>query len=161
MRFAKRLALILPVLIWCVGCDQATKSIALSVLSETQVYSFANDTFRLQIAYNPGAFLSVGATLPRVWRQAIFVAGVACLLVGALAFTVLTKKGPPLKIVAVALVCGGGIGNLLDRLFRDGRVLDFINIGLGPVRSGIFNVADLLIVIGALVLTAHVWQRQP
>ena len=50
------------------------------------------------------------------------------------------------------LVAGGGLGNLWDRLARDGAVVDFLNLGIGPVRTGIFNVADLVLVAGLVVL---------
>jgi signal peptidase II len=50
------------------------------------------------------------------------------------------------------LVAGGGISNLIDRLFYDGRVTDFLNIGIGSFRTGIFNLADMAILAGALLL---------
>jgi signal peptidase II len=53
----------------------------------------------------------------------------------------------------------GGIGNLLDRVFYDGRVIDFMNLGIGRLRTGIFNVADVYITIGILLLAFHAVQR--
>jgi signal peptidase II len=52
----------------------------------------------------------------------------------------------------LALVAGGGISNLIDRLLYNGRVTDFLNVGIGGVRTGIFNVADMAIMAGALLL---------
>ncbi len=54
----------------------------------------------------------------------------------------------------VPLVCvlSGGIGNLIDRLSNDGLVTDFINVGIGPIRSGVFNVADIAITFGAVAI---------
>ncbi|HWO14092.1 MAG TPA: signal peptidase II, partial [Polyangiaceae bacterium] len=53
-----------------------------------------------------------------------------------------------LAVWAMVLVAAGGAGNLVDRVVRDGRVIDFMNLGLGPVRTGIFNVADVQIMVG-------------
>lgn len=47
---------------------------------------------------------------------------------------------------------GGGISNLTDRIFNDGRVIDFMNIGLGGLRTGIFNVADICVMAGTSLL---------
>ena len=54
--------------------------------------------------------------------------------------------------MAVALLLAGGIGNLLDRLFHGGLVIDFLNMGIGPLRTGIFNVADMAIMAGFALL---------
>jgi signal peptidase II len=54
--------------------------------------------------------------------------------------------------IALSLLAGGGIGNLIDRIANDGAVTDFVRIGIGPLRTGIFNLADVAIVVGVLVL---------
>jgi signal peptidase II len=54
--------------------------------------------------------------------------------------------------VGLALLAASGIGNLIDRLLFDGRVTDFLNIGIGSLRTGIFNVADVVGMIGFVVL---------
>jgi signal peptidase II len=56
-----------------------------------------------------------------------------------------------LQTVAIALICGGGIGNLIDRVRFDGLVTDFLNVGAGPLRTGIFNVADMALMLGLLL----------
>jgi signal peptidase II len=60
MKLTKRLILILIVLIFCIGCDQATKSIAVSHLPALKTFSYLGDTLRLQLTYNRGAFLGMG-----------------------------------------------------------------------------------------------------
>ena len=58
-------------------------------------------------------------------------------------------------LIAVALFASGGASNLIDRLVR-GSVIDFMNVGVGPVRTGIFNVADVAVMAGAALLAvAH------
>jgi len=62
-------------------------------------------------------------------------------------------------IVARSLVLSGGLGNLVDRIINDGRVIDFMNIGIGSLRTGIFNVADVYITVGVVVLVFQSLQR--
>jgi signal peptidase II len=59
------------------------------------------------------------------------------------------------QTVGAALICSGGLGNLIDRLTHGGYVTDFLNVGIGPLRTGIFNVADfaLLVGLGIIVLS--------
>jgi signal peptidase II len=160
MQFSKRLLLILFVLVSCVGCDQATKSMAVSNLSESQIYSYLGDTLRLQLTYNQGAFLSLGASLPDALRRSIFTVGIGLLLIGALAFVLFSKSGTFSVVLAVSLFIAGGIGNLMDRICHDGFVVDFLNVGVGPLRTGIFNIADVAIVGGALVLFFFACRKQ-
>jgi signal peptidase II len=56
------------------------------------------------------------------------------------------------RVILVACISGGGIGNLADRLFNSFRVIDFLNFGFGNVRTGILNVADLSVTFGVLIL---------
>jgi signal peptidase II len=152
MRRLMRVALVAALLIACVGCDQATKSLAKEHLQGHPPASFLNGTLRLQYAENPGGFLSLGATLPPRWRKAVFTAGVAAIVVAVLLYALLISGTATLQIVALSLFCGGGIGNLIDRLRDTGNVTDFLNLGVGPVRTGIFNVADLALTVGLALI---------
>ena len=78
---------------------------------------------------------------------------VAAALVNAL----FASSAGPLQILALSLICSGGVGNLLDRVRYDGHVTDFLNIGIGPVRTGIFNVADVALMAG-FALYAFQWR---
>ncbi|MBD9356198.1 signal peptidase II [Methylomonas albis] len=148
----KRALLVFIVLVSCVGCDQVTKSVAQSFLSETDVWSFWGDTVRLQLAHNHGAFLGLGSSLPETVRDGIFSFGIAGMLMALLFLTLFSKSASPALILAYALLLAGGLGNLIDRLIYSGYVVDFINIGIGPIRTGVFNVADVVVVVGALML---------
>lgn len=148
----KRLLLIVTILLSCVGCDQATKSVAKAYLSETASLSVLGGSIRLQLAKNYGAFLNLGSSLTPAWRERAFIVGVAVVLVGLLAFAFLTRSRDRIMTSAIALVIGGGLGNLMDRLLHGGYVVDFINLGIGSLRTGIFNVADVCIVGGTLLL---------
>lgn len=62
------------------------------------------------------------------------------------------RRVSPVGFAAAALLLAGALGNLIDRVRCDGLVIDFMNLGLGPVRTGIFNVADVAITAGAVCL---------
>ena len=155
MSNVRRPLLVLAFMVGCVGCDQATKSIAEVHLSYSQTLSFLGDTVRLQLTHNSGAFLSLGATLPESWRQALFGVGVATLLAALFVYVLFSKRLSSVGAFAVALYVAGGASNLVDRVNNGGYVLDFINVGIGPLRTGIFNVADVFIMAGAVVLAIH------
>ncbi len=151
MKITKRIFLILTVLITCVGCDQATKAVAETYLTENQPWSFWGDTFRLQLAHNTGAFLSLGSALPEAWRAGIFSFGVSIFLAVLCAYILFAKVISKLELSALSLLLAGGIGNLVDRIAY-GYVVDFMNVGIGSLRSGIFNVADVAVSVGIVIL---------
>lgn len=152
MKFLPKLTLVLVILTSCIGCDQATKLVAKQKLMPGEIFSYAGDTLRLQYAENSGAFLSLGASLPDHWRQLLFTFLTGVFLAGLLIYLLASKTLTRFSLVCLSLVCAGGIGNLIDRIAYDGRVVDFLNVGIGPLRTGIFNVADMAITFGALLL---------
>jgi signal peptidase II len=152
---------ILPVMIpavvlcSCIGCDQWTKSLATEHLRQAPAMSFLGDTLRIQYAENPGAFLGAGSRLPASTRFAILVV-VNAVFLALIAGLVLVKRPAGRgQHLAIVLLLAGGIGNLIDRLFHNGLVIDFLNVGIGPVRTGIFNVADMAIMGGFGILILY------
>ena len=160
MSIAKRFALILVVLVGCAGCDQTTKSIAQSCLPSTEAWSFLGDTVRLQLTHNAGAFLGLGSSMPEVWRHAIFSVGGIAVLFGLLVYALLSKHLRPAGVLAIALYFAGGVSNVIDRWSHDGYVVDFINVGIGSVRTGIFNFADMFIMAGGIIFLASEIRRE-
>jgi signal peptidase II len=146
-----RVMLLLALALFCVGCDQASKRVAADVLKGTETLSYLGDVFRLTYAENSGAFLGLGGGWPEPVRWAVFT-GAALAVVAASAGWVVAQLRRPrhdaLAVWAMVLIAAGGMGNLVDRVLREGRVIDFMNLGLGPVRTGIFNVADVQIMVG-------------
>ncbi len=128
--------------------DQATKLLALEYLHDRSIISLFGDTLRLLLAENRGGFLGLGAALPANIRSVIFLLLTSIFLAGFTLFTLLDKNSTPAILAASALIIGGGVGNLLDRLFRQGAVVDFVNVGIGGLRTGIFNVADMAVLFG-------------
>jgi signal peptidase II len=74
------------------------------------------------------------------------------ILVSLVCAALFARRLSTARFVALALIAGGGISNLIDRLLYDGRVTDFLNVGIGALRTGIFNLADMVILAGALLL---------
>lgn len=133
----------------CVGCDHVAKHAAANALVPGQIVSIAGDALRFELVENPGAFLSLGATLPDWLRQPLLVGLVPLLLAAVCAAALAKTPLPPLQLLALGLIAGGGLGNWLDRLLYDGSVRDFVSLGVGTLRTGIFNLADVAIVAGA------------
>ncbi len=147
-----RRLLLLILLVSCVSCDQITKGLVRTHFSDTPAQSWLYDVVRFHYAENAGAFLSLGTTLPEPLRFLLFQVAVGGMLAGLFLFTLRGRFTSRWFVVGLGLILAGGIGNFLDRLLHQGLVLDFMNMGIGPVRTGIFNVADVCITVGALLL---------
>jgi len=152
MQSIPRFIVVMLTLSCCVGCDQVSKSAARSMLHSGVTESLFYDSLRLQLTENPGSFLSLGASLPEQLRFTLFTAAVAVVLAGLVCAALFARRLTTARFVALALLAGGGISNLIDRLLNDGRVTDFLNVGIGTLRTGIFNLADMAILAGALLL---------
>jgi signal peptidase II len=149
----KRVIVLIVVLLITVGCDQTTKSVAQSQLRYAEPISLFNNMVLFKYAENPGAFLSLGAGLSPAVQQWIFIIVVALILLALLLYILKNlQKLPLMVLIALALFLGGGIGNLIDRLLNEGRVIDFMNIGVGNLRTGIFNVADMALMAGLAIM---------
>lgn len=145
---------LLAVIILTIGCDQVSKRVATVHLVDAPRMSYFNDAFRLEYAENPGAFLSLGADLPPWARTALFTVGTAIVLAVGI-ISLFTHTWSRLAVIGICLYLAGGASNLADRLV-DGHVVDFLNIGVGPLRTGIFNVADMAVMSGVLLfLVGH------
>jgi signal peptidase II len=133
-----------------IGCDRVTKHIAMTSLEGTPSRSFLADTVRLVYAENTGGFLSLGADLAPAARMGIFTIGTGLIMAATLA-AAFRLEWTILQLVALSLMFAGGASNWIDRVAR-GTVIDFLNIGLGPLRTGIFNVADVALMFGGALL---------
>ncbi|MBI1818033.1 MAG: signal peptidase II [Deltaproteobacteria bacterium] len=144
-----------------IGCDQATKHLARSHLAGLPPRSFLGGFVRIALAENEGGFLSLGSSLPPALRATVFFLDVAAVL--ALAAVYLVR---PAGLRFSVLLCAwgiwaGGLSNFLDRILFEGRVTDFMIVGLGPLHTGVFNVADVAIVAGGVFLALSAWRVHP
>ncbi len=150
--YFRRLLSIAIILSSSVGCDQVTKEAAKYHLSHARPISMWGDTLRLQYTENTGAFLSIGSTLPAKTRFWLLVVLTLIALTGMLIFVLLHRNLRPSLVLGLSFIIGGGVGNLIDRIFHHGAVTDFMNVGIGGLRSGIFNVADMAIMLGVGIM---------
>ena len=121
-------------------------------LRDSPPISYLGDTIRLDLEQNPGGFLSLGANLPAGFRSTVFIALNACMMLGLVCFIFIKRNVPFMVFVSLVFVLSGGVGNLIDRVFNHGLVTDFINVGIGPLRTGVFNVADMAVMFGAIAV---------
>lgn len=115
------------------------------------------DFFRLTYIFNPGAAfgLHLGAYSRFVFMGLAIV--MVVLLFSMYRSTPVTDK---LRLVAIAAVTGGAIGNLIDRVRSHRGVVDFLDFGIGNVRWPVFNVADIAVTTGAILLAISLWREE-
>jgi signal peptidase II len=151
-----RFFLIVLVLFGTVGCDQTTKRVAEQTLKGTHAHSMLRDTVRLQFAENTGAFLGFGQHFPDSIKRWLFLILPFVSLLVMLVVVMFARRMRWGTIVSLSLLIGGGASNLLDRLVLGGKVTDFLNMGIGSLRTGIFNIADVAIMLG---MAGIVWMQ--
>lgn len=148
-----------PLVVVLVFADRITKAIAEEVLwprgVPRPVFGDA-EWFRWTLVYNPGAAFGLHLGPYSRW---IFLA----LTVGALGILYhlyrTTADGHRWRVLAVGLVTSGALGNLIDRIVSPNGVVDFIDIGVGALRWPTFNVADMAVSTGAVLLAAVLWRE--
>jgi signal peptidase II len=146
-------ALVIALLILAiVGCDQAAKQAARSSLAGRGTVRVVGDVLVLHYVENEGAFLSLGSRLPAALRMVLLGAVPLAALAAVVIVMLRSKSLSWTLLTGLSLIAGGGFGNLVDRLARGGRVSDFLNLGLGSFRTGIFNLADMAIMAGCILL---------
>ena len=154
----RRLVALCLLLVATAGCDRVTKHLALTTLAGQPDQSFLGDTVRLAYHENPGAFLSFGAPWRPETQRVVFQIANAAFLAGIAVLT-LASSWSRLAACGLMLIFAGGVSNLIDRV-AVGRVIDFLNVGIGPLRTGIFNVADAAIMCGVALLLFDAWRQR-
>ncbi len=137
--------------------DAFTKIIAVDRLMPSRLpRPVLGETLRLTLVFNPGAAFGINFGPYSRW---IFTA----LIIGAIALLWelyrQTRAGDTVRTLALALVCGGAVGNLVDRLKSGRGVVDFIDVGIGTMRWPTFNVADMAVSCGAVLLAIVLWKE--
>jgi signal peptidase II len=154
-----RILLILLMLSINIGCDQLSKTIVRHKLEYYEQVRFLGGHFTLIKVENEGAFLSVGNTLSGPLRF-ILLNLLPLLAVAAGLVFMLTRELTRTTLISVVLIVGGGFGNIYDRI-RYGSVTDFMHIKFGSLQTGIFNVADVSIMLGMIILIVHAFFKKP
>lgn len=159
---AKRLLRTLVILIILssnVGCDQISKNIVRQRLDYNEQISVIKNYLTLTKVENTGAFLSIGRSLPnqlKILLLTIF----PVIVLGLALFYLLTKnKASNLTVIGICFIVGGGIGNIYDRIVY-GSVTDFLHIDFVIFETGIFNMADVSIMVGMFTILLDSFYNQ-
>ena len=151
-----RIIIIIFILALNIGCDQATKSMMRAHINYYDHYSFFNDHVTLLRAENMGAFLSLGDKLVQPFRFILLTLLPILALLGALAYIIIKRNLSTLMVTGIIFCIGGGISNLYDRVMY-GSVTDFIHIKFGALQTGVFNAADVSIMMGLGLVLLDGW----
>jgi signal peptidase II len=136
--------------------DLATKLIVQRTFRPLEQVDVIGSLVRLTYIHNPGA--AFGIYLGGHSR-AIFLGLSAIALVVLIAMYTWTPARDGIRLTALALICSGALGNLIDRVRSPQGVIDFIDVGVGDLRWPIFNVADMAVTTGAVVLALSLWRE--
>ncbi len=145
----------IPIVLVSWVLDQVSKRMAVVWLKGSPPRSFLGGLFTLEYAENSGAILSLGASLPPTLRFWMFTVGTAALMLGLIVYLLSAKDVTKAVLVGLSFTIGGGTSNWFDRVLQDGYVSDFMIVGTDSFHSGVFNIADLLILGGPLILLMH------
>lgn len=149
--------LYLTTVVGIVILDLITKLIAQSTLPPYDPVPVLGDVFRLTYIYNPGA--AFGLNLGPYSRFIFLTLAVVAVVVLFFMYRS-TGVSDRLRLVAISAVTGGAIGNLIDRLRSPHGVVDFLDVGFGEVRWPVFNVADIAVTTGAILLAVSLWREE-
>ncbi len=155
----RRRWLLLGIVAAGVAVDQFSKILAEGAWANQPPQDLLFGCFTLTYTLNPGAFLSLGGGLPDGLRQALLIGFVAVFALGASAYLIWAREVRKTSVWGLSLLASGAIGNLIDRLVFD-AVRDFMIVRVGPVSTGVFNIADMVLLAGAAFLVVEIFQRE-
>lgn len=156
-RSSPKAVLFWPLLLVVVALDVTTKSLAVTYLVPEHVSrAVVGDWVQLTLAYNPGA--SFGIDVGPYSRIVFSGLALLALVILAQLYRATAPADRP-RATALALVCAGALGNMLDRVRSSRGVVDFIDLGIRDARFYTFNVADVAITTGAILLAWVLWQE--
>lgn len=138
-------------LILNIALDQISKFIVRLEISDYEHIALIKNIFTLTRVENSGAFLSLGDNMPYIFRL-IILTGLPLLFLGYGLYYLFSKPNLPGSMqIALCFLIGGGIGNLYDRIVH-GSVTDFMHLDFHIFQTGVFNFADISIMIGVGIL---------
>jgi signal peptidase II len=133
------------------GCDQISKSIVRNNVGYYENIELISNYFTLTKVENSGAFLSLGDTLPAPIKMILLNILPLLALMAGIIFLILKSNLPRLSAIGLAFIIGGGMGNIYDRIMF-GSVTDFLHMDFVIFQTGIFNMADVSIMVGMFMM---------
>ena len=148
---SKKIILILIFIFCFVGCDQSSKQFAKYHLENSSAVAYAGGFIRFVYVENAGAIFGIGSELPESLRLTILLTGIFTIIYLFISSVIIKKQKIRLKEISLIILLSGGIGNLIDRIFNEGKVIDFIILGTANIHTAVFNFADLFIIVGTIL----------
>lgn len=143
-----------PLALGLLLADCGTKRIAEGSLQLHRPQEVMGEVLRFTLAYNPGAAFGIDVG---PWSRVVFTVLTVVALVALFAMYRSTPPSHRIQLTSLALISGGALGNLFDRLRGPAGVVDFIDVGVGGTRFWTFNLADAGITVGAILLALSLW----
>jgi signal peptidase II len=139
-------------LILCnISCDQITKDQARKEISANETIHVVHDNFILTKVENTGAALSMGSDLSPELKLIFLKILPVVFLILMFVYVIKMKDISRMSLTAISFIIGGGMANIYDRIQFD-SVTDFMYLEIGLFHTGIFNMADVSVVVGTLIL---------
>ena len=155
----KRNILITIIVLFGIAFDQISKVWVRNNFESYIETSIVGDIFTLIKVENTGAFLGMGSELPETLRVLLLIVLPVIVLVGITVYTYLEKSLDKTSIIGFSLIIGGGIGNIFDRIVY-GSVTDFLYLNFEFFKTGIFNIADLSVTIGMILILISSFKKK-
>ncbi|HXB43865.1 MAG TPA: signal peptidase II [Puia sp.] len=146
-----RITIVLLLIFTNIGCDQVSKKIIRNNISENQTIGILRNHLIVMRVENAGAFLSFGDSLSKTVKNILLRILPLIALTIALIYVFAKQNISAISIIAICFIIGGGVGNIFDRIFY-GSVTDFLYIQFGAFQTGVFNMADLSITSGGVII---------
>ena len=144
-----------------IALDQISKIWVRNNFENYSEKSIIGDVFTLIKVENTGAFLGMGSELSEIPRILLLIILPVIVLISITLYTYIDKSLDKLSIIGFSLIIGGGIANIFDRIVF-GSVTDFLYINLGGIfKTGIFNIADLSVTTGMILILISSFKRKP
>ncbi len=137
--------------------DLITKLIVQRTMTLYQQVDVVGNYVRLTYIHNPGAAFGIEVG-PHSRYIFLFLSMLA--LFALLAMYWVTPAKDRVRLAAIALICGGALGNLLDRVRSSQGVVDFLDVGVNDLRWPVFNIADIAVTSGAIFLALSLWREE-
>ena len=148
----KRNILITIIVLLSIVSDQISKVWARNNLESYIEKNIFGDVFSLIKVENTGAFLGMGSELPETLRILLLIVLPVIVLISITIYTYIDKSLNKISIIGFSFIIGGGIANIFDRIIF-GSVTDFLYLNFGGVfKTGIFNIADLWVTTGMVLI---------
>ncbi|OEK04743.1 signal peptidase II [Roseivirga misakiensis] len=147
MKKIPRVALVLIIVLSNIGCDQITKKITRDRIEYNETIEVIGKNLILTKVENTGAFLGMGSSLSPIMRTILLLVLPTVVMLGLLFYLLRYKDITQISVVALSFIVGGGIGNIYDRIVY-GSVTDMLYIDLEFAHTGIFNLADVSVMVG-------------